>query len=140
MLHLCKEHRTGGNSFQLGSSRTQPYSMSSSNEADADNVVEIYISNDGDTPQVVGAGPAPQVDAAGPTPQVDAAGPAPATNTPKKKRAATDSVTPGKKSKLEGVDWQAPLAQWFDKKLLLDINYITYSRNHSFIITGNGNL
>ncbi|KAK4325802.1 hypothetical protein Pmani_003635 [Petrolisthes manimaculis] len=85
---LCKNlvlFMGGGNSFQLGSSRTQPYSMSSSNEADADNVVEIYISNDGDTPQVAAAGPAPRVDADGPTPRVDAAGPAPATNTSKKK-------------------------------------------------------
>ncbi|KAK3886215.1 hypothetical protein Pcinc_008775 [Petrolisthes cinctipes] len=119
LLHHCKEHRTGGNSFQLGSSSSQPDSASSSNEAfpdtispDNNDVLEIYISNDCDTPQVVAAGPAPQVAAAGPAPQVDAAGPAPATNTPKRKRAATDSVTPRKKAKLEGTDWQASLTQW----------------------------
>ncbi|KAK3893362.1 hypothetical protein Pcinc_002796 [Petrolisthes cinctipes] len=55
----------GGNSFQLGSSSSQPDSASSSNEAYPD--------------------------------------------TPKRKRAATDSVTPGKKAKLEGTDWQASL-------------------------------
>ncbi|KAK3868834.1 hypothetical protein Pcinc_006045 [Petrolisthes cinctipes] len=102
LLHYCKEHRTGGNSFQLGTS-SQPDSASSSNETNPDmispdnnDVLEIYISNDCDTPQVPAAAPAPQV---------AAAGPAPATNTPKRKRAATDAVTPGKKAKLEGTDW-----------------------------------
>ncbi|KAK3883390.1 hypothetical protein Pcinc_012291 [Petrolisthes cinctipes] len=37
LLHHCKEHHTGGNSFQLGSSSSQPDSASSSNEAYPDN-------------------------------------------------------------------------------------------------------
>ncbi|KAK3889253.1 hypothetical protein Pcinc_006819 [Petrolisthes cinctipes] len=59
------ERPVWGNSFQLGSSSSQPDLASSSNEAYPD--------------------------------------------TPKRKRSATDSVTPGKKAKLEGTDWQASL-------------------------------
>ncbi|KAK3883293.1 hypothetical protein Pcinc_012330 [Petrolisthes cinctipes] len=38
LLHHCKEHRAGGNSFQLESSSSQPDSASSSNEAYPDTI------------------------------------------------------------------------------------------------------